>query len=232
MLFADKRNVETQLKVNLIKIRENELNFYTQNCLSLQTQASVLAGLAWEGLTQVAVPHERSYTLKLVYMLVSTAAMCFEVIAVMNATLLSIMGPGLFLRGADGSMHAAVDGMVIEYRTAYYSYILGIVFLHVWLILFAWLSYIHWAVSLLVSACCALSLWLLSRYARRLLRRFRMEDERMTGRFNGEQIASAASAAADVLEQRHRSTLTAKVAEGKRGDGDVCPVGDGLMGAG
>ena len=203
MLFADKRHVETTLKVNLISIRERELNFYTQNCLSLQTQASLLAGLAWEALTQVAIPHEKSYTLKLLYLLVSAAAMCFEVVAVLNATLLSIMGPGLFLRGPDGSMHDAVDGMVVEYRTAYYSYILGIIFIHLWAILFSWIIYVHWVVSVLATAVCVLSLWALSRYARRVVKRFQMPDTVNTGRFDGgEETAERAKAAADVLEQR------------------------------
>lgn len=34
MLFADKRNLETNLQVNLLKIREKELQFYVQNCIS------------------------------------------------------------------------------------------------------------------------------------------------------------------------------------------------------
>ena len=34
MLFADKRNLETNLQVNLLKIREKELQFYVQNCIA------------------------------------------------------------------------------------------------------------------------------------------------------------------------------------------------------
>ena len=59
---------------------------------------------------------EASYVLKLLYLLVTTTAMCLELIAVMNTTLLSMMGPGLALRGPDGSMHPAVDGMMEEYN--------------------------------------------------------------------------------------------------------------------
>ena len=117
----------------------------TQNCLAVGTQSALLAGFAYSGLTQVAIPHERSYILKLMYLLVTTTAMCFELIAVLNTTLLSMMGPGLALRGPDGSMHPAVDGMMIEYRTAYYSFVLGLIFFHLSAALFSWLIYVSCA---------------------------------------------------------------------------------------
>ena len=99
MLFADKRALETNLKVSLLAIREKELNFYTTNCLAVGTQSALLAGFAYSGLTQVAFPHEAPYLIKLLYMLTTTTAMGFELIAVMNTTLLSMVGPGLALRG-------------------------------------------------------------------------------------------------------------------------------------
>ena len=171
MLYADKRALETNLKaraeaprapvpapprrdpasaapqVNLLAIREKELNYYTQNCQAVGTQAALLAGFAYSGLTQVAIPHDRAYALRIAYLLVTTTAMCFELIAVLNTTLLSMMGPGLALRGPDGSMHPAVDGMMTEYRTAYYCFVLGLVFFHFSAALFSWLIYVHWSVS-------------------------------------------------------------------------------------
>ena len=35
---ADKRALETNLQVSLLKIREKELQFYTQNCIAIGTQ--------------------------------------------------------------------------------------------------------------------------------------------------------------------------------------------------
>ena len=66
----------------------SRLRVQTQNCLAVGTQSALLAGFAYSGLTQVAIPHERSYILKLMYLLVTTTAMCFELIAVLNTTLL------------------------------------------------------------------------------------------------------------------------------------------------
>ena len=53
MLFADKNALRTQLKVNMLRIREREMQYYTQNCLSISTSAALLAGFAWYGLTEV-----------------------------------------------------------------------------------------------------------------------------------------------------------------------------------
>ena len=110
MLYADKRALETNLQVSLLKIREKELQFYTQNCIAIGTQAALLSGFAYNGIIQVDIPSESSDWLKTCYLCVTTFAMGFELIAVLNSTLCSMLGPGLALRGPDGSMHRAVDG--------------------------------------------------------------------------------------------------------------------------
>ena len=46
MLHADKEALRTAYKLRLLAIREKELNFYTQNCLAVCTQAALLAGFA------------------------------------------------------------------------------------------------------------------------------------------------------------------------------------------
>ena len=111
----------------------------SQNCLAVGTQAALLAGFAYSGLTQVAIPLDAEYVLKLLYLLVTTTAMCLELIAVMNTTLLSMMGPGLALRGPDGSMHPAVDGMMEEYQGAYLNFVLGLIAFHFSAAPFGWL---------------------------------------------------------------------------------------------
>lgn len=141
MLFADKRALETNLKVSLLQIREKELNFYTQNCLAVGTQAALLAGFAYAGLTQVAVPKEKHYLVKLLYLLFTAMAMGCELIAVLNTTLLSMLGPGLALRGPDGSMHKAVDGMMAEYRKAFFTFGLGLIAFHLSALMFGWLLF-------------------------------------------------------------------------------------------
>ena len=188
MLYADKRALETNLKVSLLAIREKELNFYTTNCLAVGTQSALLAGFAYSGLTQVAFPHEAPYMIKLLYLLVTTTAMGFELIAVMNTTLLSMVGPGLALRGPDGSMDPAVEGMMEEYHHAYLNFVLGLIFFHFSAALFGWLTF-DWVVSSFTSLVVLMSLWLLMRYAMRVHSRFRLPaHEVITGRFTGDEV--------------------------------------------
>ena len=206
MLFADKRALETNLKVGLLQIREKELNFYTQNCLAVCTQAALLAGFAYSGLTQVAIPLDSEYVLKLLYLLVTSAAMCLELIAVMSTTLLSMMGPGLALRGPDGSMHPAVDGMMEEYRSAYLNFLLGLIAFHFSAALFGWLTF-NWVVSTFTSSCVLGSLYLLIRYAMRVHSRFRLPaGEVITGRFTGDEVLANMTGRAPVCSPRPHST--------------------------
>lgn len=164
-----------------------------QNCLAVGTQAALLAGFAYSGLTQVAIPLDSEYVLKLLYLLVSTTAMCLELIAVMNTTLLSMMGPGLALRGPDGSMHPAVDGMIVEYQYAYLNFVLGLIFFHFSAALFSWLMF-NWLVSTFVSGCVLGSLYLLVRYASRVYTRFRLPStEVVTGKFLGDETRAWAN---------------------------------------
>ena len=247
MLFADKRNVETQLKVNLIKIRENELNFYTQNCLAVCTQAALLAGFAYSGLTQVSIPEEANFWVRLLYISVTVMAMCFEIIAVLNTTLLAIVGPGLALRGPDGSMHPAVDGMMAEYKHALSCFKLGLVCFHLSAGLFGWIMFgcapppaapaappaaaraprrtdpptHHHAggVALCLSLVVLVSLYFLLRYAMRVYQRFRLPtDEVVTGRFEGSEVL-AASKGDDLTEQQCLSGMISQQSSRSAGAG-------------
>ena len=154
MLYADKRALQTNLKVSLLAIRERELTFYTNNSLAIGTQAAMFAGFAFAGLTQ-PLPEETS-VLRALFLVCNVSALgadppftaaprtpvctsshfsarralsartrappspCahapgppasgLELIAMVSTTLLSMLAPGLALRGPDGSMHTAVDG--------------------------------------------------------------------------------------------------------------------------
>lgn len=190
MLYADKRVLETNLKVNMIEIREKELNYYVQNLAAVNTQAALLAGFSYSGLTNITIPVETDYVLKLTYLMVTTTSMCLELVAVMNSTLLQMMGPGLALRGPDGSVHPATDGMVAEYQIAYFNFVLGVFFFHFSAALFGWLMF-NWVVSSCVSLTVISSLWLLLRYSSRVYTRFRLPPEEVeSGKFYNKDLPS------------------------------------------
>mmetsp|Transcript_51552 Transcript_51552/g.85482 ORF Transcript_51552/g.85482 Transcript_51552/m.85482 type:complete len:295 (+) Transcript_51552:58-942(+) len=193
MLFADKRALETNLQVSLLKIREKELQFYTQNCIAIGTQAALLSGFAYNGIIQVDIPTESSNWLKTMYLCVTTAAMGFELIAVLNSTLCSMLGPGLALRGPDGSMHRAVDGLMLEYRLTFLFFTAGLVAFHVSALLFAWLEF-SWPVALAMTLALLMFIYGMYRYWLRIYSRFALSSDRMiTGKFEFGQPAGAAA---------------------------------------
>lgn len=202
MLFADKRALETNLQVSLLKIREKELQFYTQNCIAIGTQAALLSGFAYNGIIQVDIPTDSPDWLKTMYLCVTTAAMGFELIAVLNSTLCSMLGPGLALRGPDGSMHRAVDGLMLEYRLTFLFFTAGLVAFHVSALLFAWLEF-SWPVALAMTLALVLFIYGMYRYWLRIYSRFALSSERMiTGKFEfGTQAAAGPSQAATQVPQ-------------------------------
>jgi len=197
MLYADKRALETNLQVSLLKIREKELQFYTQNCIAIGTQAALLSGFAYNGIIQVDIPTDQSDWLKTLYLCVTTAAMGFELIAVLNSTLCSMLGPGLALRGPDGSMHRAVDGLMLEYRLTFLFFTAGLVMFHISALLFAWLEF-SWPVALAMTLALLMFIYGMYRYWLRIYTRFALSSDRMiTGKFEFGGGAAAAGATRD-----------------------------------
>jgi len=143
MLFADKQNLETDLKVSLLAIRERELDLYTDNCRNIGAQAALLAGFAYSALTfevadvngvcTAALAMEsncdvtsRSTIFGGLYQLVALASMMLNFAAAFGSTFISMLGPGLALRGQDGAMDQAVEGLALEYRTTFLLFLSGI----------------------------------------------------------------------------------------------------------
>jgi len=185
MLYADKRALETNLKVSLLSIREKELNFYVTNCQSIGTQAAMLAGFAFAGLMQPLPPEPE--VLRVLFLVSTVSALGLQLVTVVTTTLLSMLAPGLALRGPDGSMHAAVDGMVEEYRLSFYTFILGLLAIHGSAIFFVWLAFQLFQAFVLTAAL-LLSVATIYRYFRRLMLNFAIPKEKLTtGKFEGEE---------------------------------------------
>lgn len=119
MLYADKAALENRTKVRLLAIRERELVLYTQNCRAVGTVAALMAGIAYSGIiyTKMEYYQDSSWLIQTFYTLSLTVCMSLSLSTVMSTTAISMLGPGLALRGPDGSMHSAVDGILIEFKS-------------------------------------------------------------------------------------------------------------------
>ena len=125
-------------------------------------------------MSQVDIPSDASDWLKTCYLCVTTMAMGFELIAVLNSTLCSMLGPGLALRGPDGSMHRAVDGLMLEYRLTFLFFVMGLIAFHASALLFAWLEF-SWPVALAMTVALVVFLYAMWRYFKRIYKRFSLD---------------------------------------------------------
>ena len=118
MLYADKAALENRTKVKLLSIRERELALYTNNCRTVGTVSALMAGIAYSALiyTKMAYFQESPLFQQFFYICGLVMVMCLSLRNVFGTTMLTMLGPGKALRGPDGSMHSAVDGMLDSFE--------------------------------------------------------------------------------------------------------------------
>ena len=196
MLYADKRAIETHLSVKLLKIREKELNFYHENCMVLARNAALLAGFSFYGIIMADISTESSDLLKTCYLCLSIASMGFGLIAVVNATLCGMLGPGLALRGPNGSIHHAVDGLMIEYRSLVMLFVLCTSCFLAKTVLFAWLQY-SWQVALSMTLTLFVFIFDIVQYIQGLCEQLTLDsDDYVMGKFDFQNRIDGAAASA------------------------------------
>ncbi len=129
MLQADKNNLTTEVTVELLHLRERELQYNTMHCNQIGVASSVLIGLAIQfvvserpratcALADESAPPETwvctpagADARHLVFQLLSVSALSAFTMVNVTSLLLSVLAPRLALHGPPGSMHRAVDGL-------------------------------------------------------------------------------------------------------------------------
>ena len=163
MLAADKLQLQSLLKQQATALKEKEFNLHHSNLMTVGTQAAVLAGLDITMFIEFSPPGEAEWgeymhigrTLKMCYFGVIVGAFCANMLVVAHCTALSVLGAGLALRGPDGSMMVATDGLYEERKTVFRIFALGLaltvgsVLLSVWLLLYWEAALVCWLLTLM-----------------------------------------------------------------------------------
>lgn len=126
MLAADRSLLEVNLRQSAIKLREKELNLFTENFNSMATQAAVLAGFTTTCLIEITIPSNCHYYITTALHISGAVSICANIACVSLATMVSIWGSGKALRGRDGSMDEAVDGMMQERDLIFSTFAIGL----------------------------------------------------------------------------------------------------------
>jgi hypothetical protein len=221
MLHADKQSLETDLKVSLLAIRERELNLYTKCFRRLGTIAGVFAGFAYQGacLASYFFPPDSSTAMRSAYLVTTTIAMDLNVAALFAATVCAALGPGLALRGPDGSMERAVEGLALEYRLTFLTFTLGVLAFYVSASIFV-IIMMNWLMMVLLLLIILFFVHYTLRACKRIYRKFRLPANlAVGGNFNvdgtvGVSVTAKMSRNAERLEEmRQNTSLAARVVQ-------------------
>ena len=126
---ADKQQLQSALKQQATALKEKEFNLHHSNLMTVGTQAAVLAAVnvtmfiefqpqnfsvedTWGELEGLVVFVQR--LIKFVYYVSICTAMMSNIMVVSNTTVLAVLGTSLALRGPDGSMVVATEGLYSE----------------------------------------------------------------------------------------------------------------------
>lgn len=93
----------------------------------MATQAAVLAGFTTTCLVELQIPPATNKVAKYFLHLSAIISICANITCVSLSTITSIWGSGKALRGRDGSMDEAVDGMSAERPLIFNSFALGLI---------------------------------------------------------------------------------------------------------
>eukprot|EP00747_Dinoflagellata_sp_TGD_P168921 gnl/TRDRNA2_/TRDRNA2_196510_c0_seq1.p1 gnl/TRDRNA2_/TRDRNA2_196510_c0~~gnl/TRDRNA2_/TRDRNA2_196510_c0_seq1.p1 ORF type:complete len:251 (+),score=35.13 gnl/TRDRNA2_/TRDRNA2_196510_c0_seq1:66-755(+) len=142
MLAADKLLLTSTIRKNATELKGKELELHKDNFDAVGTQAAVLAGFATVALIELEMPETINPILASVFYFFSVITLVANLRCVAMTTCITVMGTGLALRGPDGSMDRAVEGMYKERRAVFSSFAVGIVACHCTALMACWIKMI------------------------------------------------------------------------------------------
>lgn len=243
MLRAQSARVETEYRVRMLRIRDKELDFFTRNSQNLGQLSALIAGFAYTGLiytkyidSNLCSPEE-FLCAEITYPICVTITMCLALFSLWGCMLVTLLAPGLALRGPSGSMNRCVDMMGQEYQYMLFVFACSVVMMVFCAIFWSWTArYLPATVSLtLVST---FFLYLLYLTSLRTIVRFDVpRSQLVTGRFGTGEPPPAAGRPGGrgrgaPQPQRHSPTQPQRArAAGSAGPGDGAATLDQVLAA-
>lgn len=163
------------MKQRAIQLREKEINLFTENFTAVGTQAAVLAGFTTTCFIEVTIPDDASIMLTSLLHLSAIFTICANIVCVSLSTIVSVWGSGKALRGKDGSMDDAVDGMNNERGLIFKAFDLGLAGNLCTVTVASWIL-MQPAVAALSTAIIAYTAWLIGTHAQRIKAKFNLDE--------------------------------------------------------
>ena len=115
MLAASKDTLVAGLKQNALLLRHKELEYYVERYSNITTQASILAGFAFDSLVELEIPnnvYERRPFFVSLYYIAASSTMALSLYTVCVSSFATVYGHRLALQGPTGSVDRAVAVMM------------------------------------------------------------------------------------------------------------------------
>jgi hypothetical protein len=140
MLYANKVALANSARLSMLELRHLELDLYTNNARNIAIKAVLIGAIGWSALIytkkdyyQLADP-----VFLHLYPIACMVNVAYSLLTVVQFNLIALMAPGLALRGPDGSVHLAVEGMMIEYRRATHFFGMSVLWTFLILLTYSW----------------------------------------------------------------------------------------------
>mmetsp|Transcript_38309 Transcript_38309/g.84174 ORF Transcript_38309/g.84174 Transcript_38309/m.84174 type:complete len:198 (-) Transcript_38309:553-1146(-) len=137
------------------------------------TQSAVLAGFAMTSFAEIDLPHNAYYATKACLHLCVTVSICANLLCTASTTFVSVWGSGKALRGKDGSMDKAVEGMLAERAFIFACFGVGLITTLLALMSASWILMTR-DVAFVATLGIAWCIYVIVRQARRIHGKFRL----------------------------------------------------------
>ena len=139
MLSAENVALENRAIRLMLQIREKELNYITNKYNAMGTQAALVGGFTVTTLTSISVGDHIPIYVRWAFFVTSSVSIACSISCILNATFVTVWGPGLALRGPRGSMAKAYFGMVNEQSQIFGSFVIGLLFFAIQSVVAFWI---------------------------------------------------------------------------------------------
>jgi len=189
MIFATKQALENTTRQRMLEIRYRELDYYTGCARNLGNQAALISGMAYSGIRyHYLIERQQSYKLteedsleEVMFITLLALTIGCSLQTVFIAMLVSMLGPSLALRGPDGSLHDAVQGMQQWNSVTLAMFSLSLLLLQLSVFSFMYgHKNLGWESRTVLMIAVSTTLAATGRYSRIVLRRFRLKRTEAT----------------------------------------------------
>ena len=142
MLAADKDRLIASVKQNALQLRHKELDYYIERYSNLATQASILAGFAFDGLVELEIPKDNGHPkwADPIFYTAGSCTMAFALYTLSVASFAIVYGHRLALQGPTGSVERAVAVMMKSRTSIFASFALSMTSLIIAASAMAWIK--------------------------------------------------------------------------------------------